>query len=109
MTIDCADPQALATFWSTALGLEVEYDVGHFVRLGAPHPHAPSVGLQRVDDPTPGKNRVHLDCGTTDRAADVERLVALGATVVGEGSSPELVWTVLADPAGNQFCVGEPA
>lgn len=109
VTIDCRDPRALADFWQAALGLELEYDVGHFVRLRAPQEHGVSIGLQRVHDPGPGKNRVHLDCGTTDRAAEVERLVSLGATVVGEGASPELVWTILEDPAGNQFCVGEPA
>ena len=31
----------------------------------------------------------------------------LGATVVDEQKVPGLSWTVLADPAGNVFCVGQ--
>jgi len=50
------------------------------------------------------KNRLHLDFRPDDRDAEVERLVALGATRadVGQGDQP---WIVLADPEGNEFCV----
>ena len=58
-----------------------------------------------------GKNRLHLDLGaaTGERHAEVERLVGLGATVVGErgGDAEGLVWTTLTDPEGNEFCVAE--
>jgi predicted enzyme related to lactoylglutathione lyase len=60
------------------------------------------------------KNRVHLDV-TTDIgiAAEVERLVAAGASVVAEHRSPDHYshqyrWTVLEDIEGNEFCVIEP-
>ena len=36
----------------------------------------------------------------------VERLVALGASVVEEHQIPGFAWTVLRDPEGNEFCVG---
>ncbi len=54
------------------------------------------------------KNRVHvcLQPADRDRDKEVERVLALGATVLadhrttgGEG------WVVLGDPAGNEFCV----
>lgn len=51
---------------------------------------------------------MHVDFAAapgTGMAQEVERLVALGASVVGEHSVPGLVWTVLQDPAGNEFCV----
>ena len=50
------------------------------------------------------KNRLHLDFRPDDRDAEVERLVALGATRanIGQGEQP---WVVLADPEGNEFCV----
>ena len=41
-----------------------------------------------------------------DRDAAVRRLVESGATVVGEHSVPTgFTWTVMRDPAGNEFCV----
>ena len=55
-----------------------------------------------------GKNRVHIDLRTSDRAADVARLVEFGATVIDEHVYPGFAWTVLTDPAGNEFCIGGP-
>jgi hypothetical protein len=43
----------------------------------------------------------HLDVGSPDRAAEVRRHLALGASLVAE----EEFWTVLADPAGLPYCV----
>ena len=38
----------------------------------------------------------------------MERLVQLGATVLGERGDPAVfAWTTLTDPEGNEFCVGE--
>jgi hypothetical protein len=38
-------------------------------------------------------------------ADEVARLVGLGASVVAERSLGSLTWTVMTDPAGNEFCV----
>jgi predicted enzyme related to lactoylglutathione lyase len=65
-----------------------------------------ALGLQKVPEPKAGENRVHVDLGTADRAADVARLVKLGATVIDEHVYPGFAWTVLTDPAGNEFCIG---
>ena len=43
----------------------------------------------------------HLDLGTTDRVAETERHLALGARIVAEVE----FWTVLADPAGLAYCI----
>ncbi|GAB2789372.1 hypothetical protein GCM10027073_21910 [Streptomyces chlorus] len=50
------------------------------------------------------KNRLHLDFRPDDQAAEVARLLALGARPadVGQGEQP---WRVLADPEGNEFRV----
>lgn len=101
VTIDCSNPQSLADFWTAALGTTVGADYGEFVYLAG----APSLGLQKVPEPRAGKNRVHLDLYTEDRAAEVARLTGLGASVLAERSAPGLWWTVLADPEGNEFCV----
>ncbi len=42
---------------------------GEFVLVDLPS--GPSLGFQQVDDPTPGKNRVHLDFHAADMEAEV--------------------------------------
>jgi len=107
VTIDCAEPQQLAPFWSEALGVSIQGDYGDFVFLARPVDGGPVLGLQRVPEPRSGKNRVHVDLSGGSRVTEVPRLVGLGARVVGEHEMPGLAWTVLADPEGNEFCVGE--
>lgn len=68
---------------------------------------SPALGFQRDDNPTPGKNRIHIDFHTSNRAATVQGLVADGATLVAEHQMGDESWTVLADPDGNQFCVAQ--
>ena len=75
-----------------------------------PGPAAIPLAFLPVPEPKTGKNRVHLDLATeslADQQAEVERLIALGATRVdiGQGDVP---WVVLADPEGNEFCVLAP-
>ncbi|SDC32176.1 VOC family protein [Actinokineospora iranica] len=110
VTIDCENPRALAEFWTKALGYEVVADYeGEFLFLGLPgmtFGDSLYVGLQRVPEKRLGKNRVHLDFHTEDRPAEVARLVALGAAELDVQTIPGLTWTVLADPEGNEFCVG---
>ena len=50
------------------------------------------------------KNRLHLDFRPADQAAEVERLLRLGATRADVGQRDES-WVVLTDPEGNEFCV----
>jgi len=41
-----------------------------------------------------------------DRDAEVDRILALGATLVADRrAGPDTGWAVLADPEGNEFCV----
>ena len=55
-------------------------------------------------DPRVTQNQLHPDFRPDDQAAEVDRLLALGArrADVGQGKQP---WVVLADPEGNEFCV----
>ena len=109
VTIDCAEPKELARFWTEALGTSIAQDIGgEFLVLAPAREGGVALGLQKVPEPKAGKNRVHVDLGSADRVADVARLVDLGATVVDEHTYPGFAWTVLADPAGNEFCVGGP-
>jgi predicted enzyme related to lactoylglutathione lyase len=48
---------------------------------------------------------MHLDLYSDDGRAQVDRLVALGATQVRKSNDPEDTYVVLRDPEGNEFCV----
>jgi predicted enzyme related to lactoylglutathione lyase len=107
VTIDCEDPKGLAEFWKAALNREVGFAYeNEFITLEAPAAGGVVLGLQRVPEPRQGKNRIHIDLGTEDRRAEVDRLVALGAKELDTHEMPGMMWTVLSDPEGNQFCVG---
>jgi hypothetical protein len=109
LSVDAADPVALAAFWAAALGWRQTYDGEDEVVLeppvGSPQDGvAPDLLFLRVPDHKAGKNRLHLDLRPIDQAAEVARLAALGAQRVDIGQG-EQTWVVLADPEGNEFCV----
>lgn len=106
VTFDCTDPEALAQWWSRAVNGEVSAVMpGEFILVR--QPEGPNLAFQRVDDPTPGKNRAHVDFAVADVEAEVKRLVELGASETDRHSFGEdFRWVVLTDPAGNYFCVG---
>ena len=105
VTFDCSDPAALAAWWAEQFdGKTQELIPGEFVVVI--RSEGPRLGFQKVPDPTPGKNRVHLDFSAADVDGEVARLVAAGATETGRHSFGEnFRWVVLADPEGNAFCV----
>jgi predicted enzyme related to lactoylglutathione lyase len=106
VAIDTADPQRLADWWAEQTGGVVYADLGQYVMVGiGSRENGFSLCFQRVDEPTPGKNRLHLDCSATDVDAEVRRFVAAGAKLVRQHKTDGFAWTVLADPDGNQFCV----
>ncbi|MBR7839043.1 hypothetical protein KDL01_37605 [Actinospica durhamensis] len=102
IVFDARDAAALEAFWREATRGETSGLNLRFVETAAPTsaPSAKSAGS--------GKNRLHLDlAGGPGWSAEVERLLALGATRadIGQGDVP---WDVLADPEGNEFCVMRP-
>lgn len=106
ITIDTTDATALADWWAEQTGGEVlETNDGWFVTVQLPG--GPLLSFQRVDDPTPGKNRLHLDLGAPDLDAEVERLTGAGASVVAERQMGDFRWVTLTDPDGNEFCVAD--
>ncbi|NNE10709.1 MAG: VOC family protein [Ilumatobacter sp.] len=104
VVIDARDAVALGRWWCDALDwVVVEDDPAEFEIRPAPD-RLPGLVFEPVDDSKQVKNRVHLDLRPDDQAAEVERLVALGATRVDVGQR-QVTWVVLADPEGNEFCV----
>ena len=113
LCVDTNDPVKLAAFWQAALGWRSTVDEDGDVVLepaaGSPEDGvAPDLLFLRVPQQKAGKNRLHLDLRPQDQAAEIERLVDLGARQVDVGQGPDVSWVVLADPEGNEFCVLSP-
>ena len=109
VTIDCADPYELGSFWSHVLGVPLADDdePGDPEALVDPG-DGPPLLFVRVPDKKLAKNRVHVDLQPSDRNrdAEVERLASLGATVAADHRrSDGTGWVTMADPEGNEFCV----
>lgn len=133
VAFDTADPHAQARFWAAALRYEVEDHSGFIAQLLAggqlgeddvieidgrrafrevatcrdPGGTGPRLFFQLVPEAKSAKNRVHLDLqvGAEYAEAEVERLVALGATVAWITRDRGPVTTTLYDPEGNELCV----
>jgi catechol 2,3-dioxygenase-like lactoylglutathione lyase family enzyme len=105
VALDCADAPALARFWAEALGYRIVEDDDPDERLVVPsNGPGPRLLFLRVPDDKIVKNRLHLDLCPDDQAAEVDRLIKLGAKRVDIGQG-DVSWVVLADPEGNEFCV----
>ena len=122
VVIDCVRPASVARFWAAALDgyALAPYDDAEIARLAAigiddveddptvlvvGPDGAPRFYFRRVDDPTHGKNRVHLDLRADDQDAEAVRLVALGAQVFDDRRASGDRWIVMTDPEGNEFCL----
>jgi hypothetical protein len=109
VTFDCADPYQLATFWSQVLGGSLDPEDEPADPEAVVHAEgSPTLLFQRVPEGKTVKNRVHLDLQPQGvrRDDEVERLQALGATVVGDHRRPDGTgWVTMADIEGNEFCV----
>src|SRR3954447_11171752 len=107
LCIDCTDADLLAAFWCRVLDWQVTEEEDGAVRIQPePGPRQAIDFLPVPDGPKTTKNRLHLDVNATDRdqAAELERLLALGARPVDIGQG-DVSWHVLADPEGNEFCL----
>ncbi|HEX6501395.1 MAG TPA: VOC family protein [Micromonosporaceae bacterium] len=105
LVVAAQDPARLARWWGEVLDYKVMYEAPDEVVLAKGDDHHPGLVFVLVDDPKNGKNRLHIDLNPDDQAAEVERLVDMGARYVDVGQAPDASWVVLADPEGNEFCV----
>jgi hypothetical protein len=107
LVVDAGDAAGLARWWAARTGASVhEHPVRPFVWLeGAAGFPYERWEFTPVPEPKTQKNRIHWDVTLLD--ADVDALVAAGATLVRE-PAPDGRWWILADPEGNEFCAFEP-
>jgi len=103
LTVDCVDALRVARFWAAALGSDVDEDSSpQRAYVEAPAWGGPNIWFRGDRGPKTATNRVHLDLrALTSMDQEVERLVGLGATVLGREDDI----TMMRDPEGNEFCV----
>ncbi|HZX01566.1 VOC family protein [Kribbella sp.] len=97
--------QAVGYFWSKALDWPLVWDQDEETAIQAPY-GGPKItwGGPPVNPKAP-KNRLHLDLvADGDAEAEVERLIALGATRLPSGQEGDAA-IPMADPDGNEFCI----
>jgi predicted enzyme related to lactoylglutathione lyase len=101
------DLQRQTTFWAAALDyVPREEESDDFVLLRPRNGAGPNVSLDRHHSTLHLPPRIHLDLYADDQAAEVARLIALGATEVHwDKRPPDADYVILADPEGNRFCV----
>lgn len=134
VTVDCADPHALADWWADLLGWTVEPQDAAFIErmidggfasaddaivrdghlvwkagcaINAPAGlPAPRILFQVVPEPKSVKNRVHLDLRAGDEVEAMRvRAVEMGAVAIGGGQQGPHSWVTYLDPEGNEFCL----
>jgi Glyoxalase-like domain len=114
LTIDSADPAALADFWGKALGRPVGPGaVAGDTAVDAAGPEdGPRMILHNPPGPGTGKNSIHLVLVTDHYEEEIERLTGLGARPLSEINVPAAALppgvaavrqTTFADPEGNEF------
>lgn len=106
------DVERAVTFWSQALGyspVRFPETNNEFTILMPPGGEGTRVALQQSDGPAQDHPRVHIDLvvdTAAEQASEVERLIGLGAgRVEWDSYSDDPDYVVLADTAGNLFCV----
>jgi catechol 2,3-dioxygenase-like lactoylglutathione lyase family enzyme len=111
VVLGAGDVRRAVAFWSQALGYlpRDEVDGSWTVLVPGGGRSGPGLSLALSQTPVQDHPRVHLDLyagDTADQAAEVERLIALGASRVDwELYPPDPDFVVLADTEGNRFCV----
>ena len=111
VALGVTDVERAADFWRRALGYELREDgFGGWAKvLVPPDGSGTPIALQRSRTPPQDHPRLHLDlhvADATEQAAEVDRLVALGAEQVPWDSYPDDPdFVVLADTEGNRFCI----
>ncbi|KJY45489.1 MULTISPECIES: VOC family protein [unclassified Streptomyces] len=110
VVLGVSDVPRAAAFWTEALGYLPRGEIEeHWVVLMPAAGAGVQLALGLSGTPVQEHPRVHLDLYADDaaeQAAEVDRLVSLGAQRVEWELYPEDPdFVVLADPDGNRFCV----
>jgi len=120
VAFDCRDALVVGRFWSAAIGRPLDPEASSdFASIGfsgrrdrsgwrlAERDADPTWLFARVPESRTVKSRLRLDVIATDLEGEIARLVQLGATRVADREEYGYSWTLMADPQGNEFDVGQ--
>jgi catechol 2,3-dioxygenase-like lactoylglutathione lyase family enzyme len=106
VSLDCADPLALAEFYSRLTGFEIVFSNDDFVALRGDL----FLTMQRVEGYRPPTwpegdraKQLHLEFATDDLDGAQQVAIELGASLADPQPRPD-VWRVMLDLAGHPFC-----
>jgi predicted enzyme related to lactoylglutathione lyase len=108
VTIDCADPTRLASFWSRLLSrpLSDEHSSPGWATVGSRLDDEPRLTFQAVPEPKTAKVRLHLDVQVDELDTGLQQVEDLGGRWTGERHDyDEGVVVVMTDPEGHEFCL----
>jgi hypothetical protein len=107
VVIDANQPGLIAGFWCAVLGWQVLDEEDGVITIGPADRAWPTIDVAPVPEAKAIKNRLHLDLRAdgTSTAAELDRLLGLGARRAEVGQPADASWVVLADPEGNEFCL----
>lgn len=111
-SFDSLNPHAMSVFWGMVLGFVEDPDdpnePNHAECMISSTDGSRRLLFIEVPDTKQVKNRLYLDLkpAASSREQELERLLGLGAREVADRRRPDgSGWVVLADPAGNEFCI----
>ncbi|MEX0757683.1 MAG: VOC family protein [Acidimicrobiia bacterium] len=104
--VDCADVDAMIAFWTALLDVGVRNRHDPYAWLERQKEGGWTLAFQQVHDPTPGKNRLHLDGFCDDLEGLATKVESLGGRVVDRHRIEGFEWWVFADVEDNVFCMG---
>ena len=108
ITFDSADPEPLAGWWAERFGAEITANMDGFFLIVAGGSLPTQLAFQKVEDPTPGKNKLHLDVHTDDDVdAEVARWPTPAPPASGNGMPATSSGSPLLIPTATSFASPE--
>jgi predicted enzyme related to lactoylglutathione lyase len=107
VVINVLDFERQKEFWGSVLGVEVAREIPpYFVWFTPQQAGGMRIALQAVAEASEGPRRLHLDSVVTNVEAAKARILELGGSHLADREMGGFGWTVMADPEGNEFCLG---
>lgn len=104
ISLDCADPPALAMFWAGLLGGEIALIADDYVVVGTDRGALCARAVPGYQPPAIADMHIHLEIAVSNIDAAVAQAIRLGARALADQPTLESR-RVLLDPAGHPFCL----